>query len=133
MNKDPGFTISGSDVYITREFGTQVSAIPAGVYSVLCSETAGYYLERHVSLGTPDHVYGVVLERASKVMNSFLQRSRNTGVLLSGQKGSGKTMLTRVIADKAVSLGMPVLLINTPYHNADFLSFMSKINRTVWC
>jgi hypothetical protein len=100
--------------------------LPSGNYVVKFSDMQGFYLEQSEPFTLPSKVYGKTNNHAERVINTFRDRDRNTGVLLVGEKGSGKTLLARKIAGDS---GLPVLIVNSPYTGDNFNSFLSSITQ----
>ena len=59
-----------------------------------------------------EKVYGVHPEKADKVIAAFAMFERNLGVILSGDKGIGKSLFARVLSSKAVKTGYPVIIVD---------------------
>lgn len=87
--------------------------LPPNTYTVCFHKMKGFYLEKRyeISAGS-EKIYGVHNEKSEKVLESFRLFKRNLGVILSGDKGIGKSLFTRLLAQKAVERGMPVLIVN---------------------
>lgn len=102
--------------------------LPAGTYSI-CASMEGYYLERRDDFGIDHKVYGIAPTRAKRIMNTFEERSGNTGILLEGEKGSGKTLLTKVLARDFVAKGYVTLLVSGPYCGPGFNDFLANIKQ----
>jgi hypothetical protein len=100
--------------------------LPSGNYVVKFSDMKGFYLEQSETFTLPSKVYGKTNNHAERVITTFKDRDRNTGVLLVGEKGSGKTLLARKIARDS---DLPVLIINSPYTGDNFNSFLSSITQ----
>lgn len=128
------YTVYGDVAIVNKDFGVEVDKLPAGVWTVNCDPHGNYSLSRADKFTIPDRLYGETKERAAHVIRTFARRSKegkNTGVLLSGTKGSGKTMLAKLISNtllEAEDLGIPTILVTQPYSDANFLEFMSKIS-----
>jgi hypothetical protein len=104
--------------------------LPPGTYSVCHSPLTGFYVQRIADFDLPPKLYGEVNQQASRIMDTFLSRPAGTGVLLSGQKGAGKTMLSKRIAQKAqADLGIPTLVVNDPYHGDEFNAFIGGMTQ----
>lgn len=63
----------------------------------------------------PDKLYGTMKNRAYRVWNDYVYNNKSTGVLLTGNKGSGKTLLATYLCNIAISFGLPVYIIDTKF------------------
>lgn len=102
--------------------------LPASTYVVKQSRD-GYYLELTNDMELPPKIYGNSQNRAERVFNTFEDRNGNTGALLTGEKGSGKTLLTKQISEYARSKGIPTIIVSDKYIDADFTSFITSITQ----
>lgn len=104
-------------------------ALPPGTYTIGRTET-GFFLEQLDNFSLPTRLYGDVDANARRILNTFLGRPSGTGVLLSGNKGSGKTMLAKRIAQLARSeLGLIAILISRPLCGEEFNLFLQGIQQ----
>ena len=101
-------------------------SLPVGNYTVRFNPMEGFSLEEVEPFRMPDKVYGDCLRNADRIVNTFTQRDGNTGVLLTGEKGSGKTLLARQIA---IQSGLPVIIVNSDHSGDNFNSFLSSITQ----
>jgi hypothetical protein len=51
------------------------------------------------------------MEKVQKVLDSFAAFQRNLGVILSGDKGIGKSLFARLLGREAVNRGIPVVVV----------------------
>lgn len=123
------FARHGRDVHIASDRGQEFRQLAAGTYLVQFNPDVGFYLTEQEPLTMPSKTYGASDNRAEKVLNTFISRQGvNTGVLLTGNKGSGKTLLSKQISViGAEKLGLPTLLIQEPFFGAAFNDFISNI------
>jgi len=85
--------------------------LPAKTYTVRFEKMTGFFLEARTDLTVTEKVYGIHLEKADKVLKAFTMFKRNLGVILSGDKGIGKSLFARLLSSKAVEAGYPVIII----------------------
>lgn len=85
--------------------------LPAKTYVVRFAKMTGFFLEERSDLGVGEKIYGAHPEKADKVLSAFSQFNRNLGVILSGNKGIGKSLFARLLSSKAVETGLPVIVV----------------------
>ena len=104
--------------------------LPAGNYVVKQNPlTKQFYLEQIDSFEIKGKLYGNTTRHADRILNTFKDRGASTGVMLTGEKGSGKTLLTKQISINAALEDIPTIVINSPWHGDPFNSFMQNINQ----
>eukprot|EP00816_Leptocylindrus_hargravesii_P006299 CAMPEP_0196824686 /NCGR_PEP_ID=MMETSP1362-20130617/92624_1 /TAXON_ID=163516 /ORGANISM="Leptocylindrus danicus, Strain CCMP1856" /LENGTH=386 /DNA_ID=CAMNT_0042205009 /DNA_START=50 /DNA_END=1210 /DNA_ORIENTATION=+ len=105
-------------------------SLPVGTYTVLFDEENGrFFLERIEDFDIKGKLYGKTTRHADRVLNTFESRSASTGVLLTGEKGSGKTLLAKKICMDAAAKGISTLVINQPWRGEVFNTFIQMINQ----
>lgn len=88
-------------------------SFPAQTYIIRFSNMKGFYLEEHPnSYSIGEKVYGCHVAKIQKVLNSFFRSHRNLGVILSGEKGIGKSLFAKMLSAEAISKGMPVIIVD---------------------
>ncbi len=103
--------------------------LPPETYTVKFDERSGeFYLEQIENFTLPDKIYGKNNNYSERILNTFNQRTGSTGVLLSGIKGAGKTLLAKQTAVSARGLGIPTIVINRDWHGDEFNSFIQSIS-----
>jgi ATPase family associated with various cellular activities (AAA) len=102
--------------------------LKAGYYSVSYSKDFGFYLVPESEFKAPDKIYGDYNGLVSKYFTSFEQRTSNTGVLLSGSKGAGKTLIAKLIAKRAIESNYPVIIINNGFNGLRISDFLATID-----
>lgn len=111
---------TGTSYRIFGESVTTHSELPVGTYRVTFSENSGYWLEKAPALHAGEEtVYGSHERRLHRIINTYtrLEGSRSLGILLSGDKGMGKSLMLRMLSHAVQEqLSLPVVLVdsNTP-------------------
>ena len=104
--------------------------LPAGNYTVGFDKMSGqFYLEKIDNFEIRGKLYGNTTRHADRILNTFLDRPNATGVMLTGEKGSGKTLLTKRISIDARNKGIPTIVINQPWCGESFNAFMQMIEQ----
>lgn len=122
---------SGSryQVYNTDDIKTY-SQLPVGTYEVCFNKNIGFYLTSHNDLEVKEEkIYGTAMNRIDKVLKSFEISERNFGVILSGNKGSGKSLFARELSKKCLAKELPVILVNIAVPG--IANFLSSIDQEV--
>lgn len=107
--------------------------IKPAVYTVMFNDMAGeFYLETTQDrFKVPSTVYGNSPKRAERVLRTYAERTKNTGILLTGNKGSGKTMLSEIICNKLLDQGIPVVMVAKPFSGPAFTDFITSLGECV--
>jgi len=104
--------------------------LPAGVYTIVKNTFTGVLFFEQIDNFDPlGKVYGNTTARSERIFNTFLSRSVSTGVMLTGEKGSGKTLLARSLALRAYELGMPCIVINAPWCGEEFNKLIQSVEQ----
>lgn len=103
--------------------------LPVRTYSVVYDERQDKYSLQPISdFVLPEKLYGDCSAKADRILNTFAQRKLSTGVHLDGIKGSGKTLLAKLLSAKGAELGYPTIVINQPYFGETFNKFIQNID-----
>jgi ATPase family associated with various cellular activities (AAA) len=104
--------------------------LPVGTYTVGFDKMAGcFFLEKIENFELKGKIYGNSTRNADRILRTFKDRTASTGVMLTGEKGSGKTLLTKQIAIDAAKDGISTIVINQPWCGEGFNSFMQMIEQ----
>ncbi|TXH11891.1 MAG: AAA family ATPase [Spirochaetes bacterium] len=107
-----------------------LESLPLGSYSLETS-LSGPYFSRISDVEKITKIYGDAAQRAERIVNTFSSRSGSTGVLLCGEKGSGKSLLARVVSEQArESLGMPTIFIKAGPSGEDIESLLNALDHS---
>lgn len=97
--------------------------LPAQTYKVCFHPQKGFWLENSIDLEVNEKIYGIHTQKVEKVFSAFKLFERNLGVILSGNKGIGKSLFAKMASIKAIENGYPIIIVNTYIPGiADFLS-----------
>lgn len=125
------FLKSGSTYRVASDEAMDIHRkLPPGNYVVKINEMSGeLYLESIEGFTIPSKIYGNCLKNTDKIIRTFMDRDNATGVMMTGEKGSGKTLLTKNVAIKLASQGVPTIVINQPWHGDKFNTFIQNIEQ----
>lgn len=97
--------------------------LPAGNYILKYDQRIGYYLNKKEDFELPKKVYGDHSIVSRWLKSWGVNSSKNMGIILSGVKGSGKTITAQKFC---VDSNLPVIIINEPFHGSDFIDFLTS-------
>lgn len=121
---------SGSQYQIYGESLKTYKELPVRSYDVSFHKMMGFFLVDRPDLEVKEEkVYGNHQRKVQKVINSFNISNRNFGVILSGQKGIGKSLIARLLAQEAIANGMPVITVTD--YVPGIANFLSSIEQEV--
>ncbi len=109
--------------------GLDYELVPGKIYDLLFESYENYsYLKENGSLNMPEKIYETeedtkFMERVLSFHNSKYNNG-NTGVLLSGDKGTGKSMLAKRIALKS---NLPIIIVDSNYPLWQITKFFKDI------
>lgn len=118
--------LTDKNIFFTSFEGRSVTEIPRGNWLVRNSIDRGFFLEKMPCFEMPDRIYGDVNTTTTRYLNTFQNWDKNLGILLTGMKGTGKSLLARNIC---IQSGLATLVVTTPYHGENFASFLNQIQQ----
>lgn len=123
------FHYNGTSVRVLDlEEGELDKKLKPAVYRVAFNQFVGYFLEKEYKhFKIPKKVYGTAPRRAKKILNTFNNRDRSTGILLTGDKGAGKTMLAEVVCNTLINNKIPIVMVTERYTGSNFVSFIDSL------
>lgn len=119
------YAFDGENLSLISKSTKISSEVPPGTYTFGFSQHTGLFIT--TCNDVPDvtnKVYGDTIRRVDKAWRAFKRRERNTGVLLSGEAGMGKSMFIKLLCAKAKEEGFPVFIVK-----ADLPGITSMLSR----
>lgn len=123
------FIVSGSEIRVLNlTSDSSFDKLPPKVYSVQ-RDLFGFYLATQSSQFTvPSRIYGSTQTRVEKCLNTYKARPGSTGILLTGDKGTGKSLLTALLANRVITeLNLPVIQVREGFVGEDFETFIQTL------
>lgn len=123
------FIKTNSEVRLTSSYVESFVSLPNGTYLTKFDvRNNEYYLEVTEDFTTPSKIYGNSELLSSRYVNTFNGSKKNMGILLTGLKGTGKSLTAKLTAIKA---NIPVILITEEFVGEEFKSFLNSIKQEV--
>lgn len=118
----------GNNIRVTREGNVPLTKdLPLGTY-VVKQDIGGYFLEMIDPFTMPPKLYGDTLRYSARIFNTFMDRSGPTGVMLTGEKGSGKTLLAKHLSLTAAEYGYSTIVVNDNFTDDGFHTLIQSID-----
>ena len=101
--------------------------LPVGTYTI-GQDLEGWLLTQieNYKIGK---IYGNVEKQAERIRHTFNSRPSGTGLLLSGEKGSGKTTLAKLLSVQLQEEDVPTIVINQPWAGESFNKLIQSIQQ----
>lgn len=118
------FTICDGGVKIYNQ-------LPIGIYKIEYSDKGGFALTRYKDFFLNEHkikVYGNYMEKVDKIIHIYTNINKNLGVIFTGSKGLGKTLISKILCLKILHLGYPCIIVDG-YKNG-IVDFISSIKQS---
>lgn len=107
---------------------THFDHLPVATYVVEFDPNSGFSLRATDDLTAAGRLYGNHAARVDRIMRTYQRTDRSLGVLLTGDKGMGKSLLIRLLAGRALQAGVPVIRVTRPAPGiADFLDSLGEV------
>ena len=120
--KGTNYIQNGKNVRVAFVDNITSNLLP-GNYSIEFSQMSGYSLNTREDFTMPPKIYGGSLF-PERVLDTFTKLGRGMSVLLSGPKGTGKTVEAKKIC---MLSNMPAILITDGYSGPEFKEFIESI------
>jgi hypothetical protein len=103
--------------------------LPNGTYLTKFDQRNNeYYLELTEDFTIPNKIYGNSEMLSDRYVNTFKNGNKSMGILLTGLKGTGKSLTAKLTAIKA---DIPVILVTEEFKGEEFKSFLNSIKQSV--
>ena len=106
------------------------ASLPVGNYTVKFNEMGGFFfLEMVDSFKQLPKLYGDTTKNSNRILRTYLDRDVSTGVMLTGEKGSGKSLLAKTLSIDAAAMDIPTIIINEAWTGDAFNKFLQDIEQ----
>lgn len=124
------FLKNGSSYRVATEESLDIhKQLPPGNFIVKQDQFGNLYLEHIDSFQPLSRYYGDTLRNTDRILRTFTDREASTGVMLTGEKGSGKTLLAKNLCIEGAKQGMPTIVINNSWHGDTFNKLIQDIDQ----
>ena len=121
---------NGNTYRVTDERAIDIQTkLPAGNYINKKDDFGNLFLEQIGSFTALSKYYGDTLRHTDRILNTFMDRDASTGVMLTGEKGSGKTLLAKNLSIEGYNRGMPTIVINADWTGDKFNKLIQDIDQ----
>lgn len=124
------FLRTGNTYRVTDEAALDLhELLPAGNYIIKQDQFGNLFLEETDKFKPLSKYYGDCLKHADRIHRTFADRPSSTGVMLTGEKGSGKTLLAKQLSILGYEFGIPTIIINHDWTGDAFNKFLADIDQ----
>ena len=104
--------------------------LPVGNYTVKFNDMGGFFFLEMVDSFEPlKKLYGDTQKNSTRILRTYLDRTVSTGVMLTGGKGSGKSLLAKMLSINAAAMDIPTIIINNNWTGDVFNKFLQDIEQ----
>ncbi|MFE4334058.1 AAA family ATPase [Streptomyces sp. NPDC056831] len=129
----PASTIvaSGGEFRLYGDSVQTFASLPVATYAIAFSQTTGYSLHQTEPLAPGEEiVYGNHSSRVQRIVTGYSAMDRSLGVILSGDKGMGKSLMIRMIAERMrEEHNLPTVLVQ--HDTPGLAAFLDELGEAV--
>lgn len=125
------YIIAGNQIRVTPDGAISVvDKIPTGTYIVEEDpHTSELFLSPMSGFTYSGKIYGSVMPTVERIARTYQDRNNNLGVLLSGIKGSGKSLTIKLLSQKMTeTLGIPTIVVSRSFNSNALSRFLYSID-----
>jgi SpoVK/Ycf46/Vps4 family AAA+-type ATPase len=111
MEKQKEWSINSNQLYYVSKRNLAEKLKPA-IYSVQEDRNGDLFLEKEKGCFTFDYKLYGLRDTITNRLTKIFENNRQVGCLLNGLKGTGKSVTSKVICNKMIEVGYPVLIVN---------------------
>lgn len=118
-----------NDVFtLVGEATTCIEQLPPFVFKISFNDDRFFLTKENDKFVMPDKVYDFERDTIEYFKKTIQNNPNNTGILLNGEKGSGKSFTAKTLCNE---LNIPVIIIeNFGHKNLDMFKFLTSIHQT---
>ena len=105
----------GTNYMILGEDAKVIDKLPIATYRINFSMDSGYSLnkvESDFTIKNTQEVFGNREPKVEMIEKAFLSSDSSIGVLLTGEKGIGKTLFARMVSTNMARQGIPAVIVD---------------------
>lgn len=128
--KNAEFIKVGNNI-LPKPKGADYELINGGVYDLKWDRFEGRAIfTENGELNLPDKIYELEEDTIFKtrVLNNFNKNDKSVGIMLAGTKGTGKTILAKVIAKES---NLPIIIVDSQYPANRLVTFFKQFTTPV--
>lgn len=104
--------------------------LPAMTYIVNFHPMQGFSLVKSADFENKEgKIYGNHMQKIDKIMRGYDSMNRSLGIILSGDKGIGKSLFNQLLSERVIERDIPVIIVNKAYNG--IASFLDSIEQEV--